>query len=327
MIKASIKAQLSKVKFFLGKSPIIESGLKAKFIPPEYKSVFLLSADFELAWAPRYDKKVSNAFNFALSKAKTERNNIPKIIDICEKYNIPITWATVGHLFLESCNGTHNEIPEVPKYFGPFWDFQKDNWFEYDPATDYKTSPEWYCPDLIQQIIDSPVKHEIGNHTFSHIDCRDGICPPELLRAELRESKKLAQSFGLELKSFVHPGHTIGNLDVLAEEGFTSFRTDYRNVLGYPKKHYNGLWELEQTAEFNLRKEWSIDYHIQRYITILKRAIKSNTVAVFWFHPSFDSSITDKIWPEVFRFLDENRDKIWITTHKEYIDWLNDKRK
>ena len=329
---SKVKAELSKLKFSLGLSPEIDkrSNLSKNYIPKQFEAVVLISADFELAWAWQFAKNSSNPLTLALEKARLERKNIPIIVKLCEKFNIPITWATVGHLFLDSCNkhngNPHYDLPRLKHFENDFWKFDRQDWFINDPASDYKRSPEWYCPDLIQQIIDSPVKHEIGNHTFSHIDCRDGICPPELLGAELRESKKIAQGFGLELKSFVHPGHTIGNLDVLAEEGFTNFRTDYRNVLGYPKKHQNGLWELEQTAEFSIREEWSIDYHIYRYKTILKRAIKSNTVAVFWFHPSFETVMIEKIWPEVFRFLDENRDKIWVTTHNEYINWLNEKR-
>jgi predicted deacetylase len=176
-------------------------------------------------------------------------------------------------------------------------------------------------------IIDSKVKHEIGCHTFSHIDCKDEVCPPDLIRAELRECNKLAKERGINLKSFVHPGYTIGNLNVLAEEGFTNFRTNTRNVLGYPRKHKNGLWEFEQTAEFVYRKDWSIYYHRYRYIAIIKRAIRSNTVCVFWFHPSFDPIVVEKIWPEVFRFINENREIIWVTTHTGYVKWLEERWK
>ena len=171
------------------------------------------------------------------------------------------------------------------------------------------------------------VKHEIGCHTFSHIDCRDGVCPPDMIRAELMKCKKLSNELGIDLKSFVHQGYTIGNLDVLAEEGFTNFRTNDRNGLGYTRKDENGLWEFEQTAEFVYRNEWSVDYHIYRYITIIKRAIKSNTVCVFWFHPSFNPIVVKNIWPAVFRFIDENREKIWVTTHTEYVEWMENKWK
>lgn len=322
-----IRTYFSKIKFRLSLQPEIEkTSYTTSFIPPDKHCVLLISADFELAWAWRYSKSTNNPLQKSLQKATLERNNLPKILKLCDKYNIPITWATVGHLFLDSCikqNGVaHNDIPHPSHFENNYWKFNGEDWYEHDPCSNLQTDPEWYCPDLIRMILDSKVKHEIGCHTFSHIDCSDEICPPELLRSELRKCKELASAINLDLKSFVHPGHTIGNLDVLAEEGFTNFRTDYRNVLGYPKKHTNGLWELKQTAEFALRKGWSLDYHIYRYKEIIRRAIKSSSVCVFWFHPSFDETFVHYIWPEIFEFINENRDDIWVTTHTEYINWL-----
>lgn len=324
----SIKSSLSKLAFKVGYTPKIIKGVnKVKYIPQKYKAVVLISADFELAWAWRYAKSSNNSYQLALKKAAIERENLPAIVQLCEQYNIPITWATVGHLFLKTCNRlnghAHPEIPNVPNYFGTFWDFQSKDWFEYDPCSDYIKDNLWYCPDLIKLILDSPVQHEMANHTFSHIDCRDGICPPELLKAELKASKQLANELGINLTSFVHPGHTIGNLKTLSEEGFTNFRTDSRNVLGYPILHPEGIWEFEQTAEFNFREDWSIDYHIYRYKKLIDRAINSNTVCVFWFHPSFDARMVNEIWPEVFNYMNQKQDDIWITTHKEYINFIS----
>jgi peptidoglycan/xylan/chitin deacetylase (PgdA/CDA1 family) len=332
MIPGNLRKQLRKIKFNLGFDPKIERRSDwNKFIPEPHQSVCLISADFELAWAWQYTKSASNPLEKAIRMARMERENVPRIIALCEKFNIPITWATVGHLFLEECPSSkgkpHPHLPRLSRFENRFWKFDGNDWFDNDPCTDYNRDPEWYCPDLIKQLISSSVKHEIGNHTFSHIDCSDRVCPPELLRAEIKESKKLAEKLGIELKSFVHPGYTIGNLDVLADEGFTNFRTDYRNVLGFPKKHKNGLWELEQTMEFNNCNCWSVDYQIKRYITIVKRALKSNTVCVFWFHPSCDSVVVEKIWPEVFKYLDDNRDKLWVTTHTEYFNWINTNEK
>ena len=202
--------------------------------------------------------------------------NIPKILDLCDKYNIPITWATVGHLFLEKCkreNGLpHSNIKRLPYFENKYWKFDNGDWFQNDPCSNWKDAPEWYAPDLIKDILSRKVNHEIGCHTFSHIDCRDEVCSSEVFESEMLACIKLAKKYGIELKSFVHPGHTIGNLDSLVKLGFTSFRTDYRNLLGYPKKHKNGLWEFEQTAEFVYRPEWSIKYHIYRYKKIIDRS-------------------------------------------------------
>ena len=324
----SFRSLLSRINFRLHRNPVIDRTRSGcPWIPEKYKTVLLISADFELAWAWRYAKCFSNPLGHALGTAKRERQNIPAIIALCEKYNIPITWATVGHLFLENCEKrdglAHSNLPRLSHFENDFWKFTGRDWFEHDPCTDVTSDPEWYCPDLIKMIMASPVEHEIGCHTFSHIDCREEICPPALLQSELNECRHLAARFGLELKSFVHPGHTIGNLDVLAAEGFTNFRTDYRNVLGYPKKHANGLWEFEQTAELVFRRDWPVAYHIHRYKEIINRAVQSGTVCVFWFHPSFDGIIVDEILPEIFAYAKANNNQILVTTHGKYVDWLN----
>lgn len=326
-----VKSILSKINFSLARNPIIEKYLQyERFIPRPFKTVVLISADFELAWASRYSKKTIEPYELTKMNAKRERSNLPLILELCDAFYIPVTWATVGHLFLDKCdkiNGmAHPEIKRLPYFENEFWRYDKGDWFEYDPCTNYQDDPEWYAYDIIKNILTRKVRHEIGCHTFSHIDCRDDICSAESMRSELQACKRLADEWKIELKSFVHPAHTIGNLDTLAQYGFTNFRTNYRNVLGYPKKHKNGLWKFEQTAEFVYRKAWSVKYHIQRYKEIIKRAVKTNTVCILWFHPSFDAVVVDRILPPVFAYIRENRDQIWVATHREYVDWLERNR-
>ncbi len=324
-----LKAFLQKINFQVGRTPTIEKCKDwRKYIPEPYKSVLIITADFELAWAWRYTKSSPNPFETALDKARLERKNIPNILALCEEFNIPITWLTVGHLFLEGCskiNGVpHSNIPRLNKFENDWWKYDGEDWFEYDPCSSFKEAPEWYCPDLIEQILNSKVKHEIGCHTFSHIDCRDVVCSPEVFQAELAACKEAAERFGLrDMKSFVHPGHTIGNLDILTKQGFTNFRSNDRNVLGYPLKRSNGLWEYEQTAEFLYKKEWSVNYHIYRFKKIVDRSIATNTVCYFWFHPSFASIIVEEIFPKLFEYISSKKEILLTINSGEYIELLN----
>src|SRR2546430_15194940 len=71
-----------------------------------------ISADFELAWAWR-EWGTTRAEEVGLR----ERANVPVILELLDHLDIPITWATVGHLFLESCtddNGGPNH-PGMPR--------------------------------------------------------------------------------------------------------------------------------------------------------------------------------------------------------------------
>jgi peptidoglycan/xylan/chitin deacetylase (PgdA/CDA1 family) len=328
-VKKILKALISRAAFALGLTPTIEKAPAdpRRFIPKPFRAVLIISADFELAWAWQYARAYDDPLKEAMVMARRSRENILVILKLCEEYEIPVTWATVGHLFLESCNKKngmpHAEIQRLPYLENEFWKFDRADWFQNDPCSSVNEAPEWYAPDLVRKIIDAKVKHEIGCHTFSHIDCRDQICSRDVFESEIRECIRLAGEYGLELKSFVHPAHTIGHLQDLSAMGFTSYRTDYGNILGYAEKRETGLWELKGTAELTLRKAWSIPYHIHRYRTIVERAMKYGKVCNFWFHPSLDPMFVKEMLPPLFHFIRERRDKIWITTAGEYIDWLN----
>ena len=328
-MNVNLKAYLQRINFLLGRNPRLEKRNDwQNFIPQPFKSVVLISSDFELAWAWRYTKSSANPIQKAIEKAKIERENMPRILALCEQFDIPITWLTVGHLFLESCvkeNGiSHPELLHPEHFENNWWRFDSKDWFEHDPGTNFKKDPLWYCPDLIELILKSRVKHEIGCHTFSHIDCRDEVCSPQLFISEINACKQAAKLLGIDkMDSFVHPGHTIGNLDTLASLGFTNYRTDYANILGYPKKHSNSLWEFTTTLELYTQLNWSVKAQINRYISTFERAISNHTVPYLWFHPSFAPTFIDQVMPAVFEWLDNHRNEIWITTKGEYVRWLN----
>jgi peptidoglycan/xylan/chitin deacetylase (PgdA/CDA1 family) len=324
-----IKSGLSKLNFELGRNPKIEKMPDDRsYIPEPYKAVFTLSADFELAWAWRFSKGYANPLEGALQRARLARHNMPQLLDICETFSIPVTWATVGHLFLESCeceNGkAHPEMERLPHFENPYWKFDTGDWFKDDPCSNYRQAPEWYCPDLLDRIQASRLQHEIGCHTFSHIDCRDGVCPPEVFASEITRCQEVARSRGVELKTLIYPAHTVGNLDTLARLGFTNYRSNLDNTLGYPVLHSNGLWEIKSSFQLELREGWSVDYQIYRACKVIDRALQNHSVCHFWFHPSFPASYLNEVFPAVMAYLHDRRSEILITTMKDYVDWLND---
>lgn len=327
-IQFPLKPLLGKLSFELKQNPVIEKNDNwKKYIPKPYKAVLVISNDFELAWAFRFSKSKKNPIENALELARLTRENVPEIVRQCEKYNVPMTWATVGHLFLNSCAKegglAHPDVERLNHFESASWKFDSGDWFKDDPCTDVHTDPEWYAPDLIKIIMDSPVKHEIGCHTFSHIDCRDKVCSPVVFESDLSKCVEIANDYQLKLESFVYPGHTFGNFNSLPKLGFTNYRTNYQNTLGYPEKNYDKLWEHKSSAEFEYRNTWSIKYQIYRYKKIIDRAIKTNTVCHFWFHPSFSPVFLKEILPEVLKHIDNRREELFITTMGEYTNWLN----
>jgi hypothetical protein len=329
-MRRTAKVILSKLNFALHRNPRVPKYKiqdAKRYIPDSYKSVLLISSDFELAWAWRFAKGFKNPYVEAISHARIARKNIPRILNLCEEYRIPITWAAVGHLFLSGCdkNGhlAHSHMQRIPYHENDYWKYDRGDWFDDDPCSDWNKSPEWYAPDLVKIILGTNVKHEIACHTFSHIDCSDKFCTPSVLASEVQDCKKSASLYGVDMKTFVHPGHTIGNLKTLYELGFKSFRTDYMNVLDHPQMHDSGLWEFKSTMEFVYKREWSIDYHVHRYTEIIDRALASHRLCLFWFHPSIDSTFVREIMPRIFSYVNSSRQILWVTTIQEYVSWLD----
>ena len=141
-----------------------------------------ISADFELAWAWR-EWGTARAEEVGLR----ERANVPVILKLLDHLDIPITWATVGHLFLESCggdNGSPNHAGMPRPLINRRWD---GDWYKHDPGTSALKHPAWYCPDLIRSIQEAKTAHEIGSHSFSHIEFSPECSNQTLVAAELLE--------------------------------------------------------------------------------------------------------------------------------------------
>ncbi len=307
------KGMLTKLVFMMPNKPTVQRDNldPATKFPGGEKGGMMISADFELAWAWRFTKTGADP----LKMAQQARKNFPIIIGTLDRYNIPITFATVGHLFLEKCNkGDHDWMTPVPHY-NDHWRFTEGDWFQHDPHTDVKKDKEWYAPDLIRMIQDAKTKHEISTHTFSHIDFSNKLCPPPVAEDEIKACIESMKPYGLKPESIVFPGGTYGNIDVLKKYGFKIYRKNVNVDMAYPYKDDQGLLVTPTSLGFMRDfKSWSADYYVYRFKTFLNRAVRTGTIAHFWFHPSFDEWTRDNVFPHVMEYAAELRDKgdLWI---------------
>ena len=166
----------------------------------------VVSLDAELRWgfhdfAEIPEERVSNA-----------RDGWLDLLEVFETFDVPATWAIVGHLFLEECSGDHEGHPAGPE------------WFARDSGGSFAPGSEWFGPDLVEAVIDSDVDHDVGSHTFSHVEFADPEPPADVVDAELRLSREAAEEYGVELSSFVFPRNRVGHREALAEHGFTCYR-------------------------------------------------------------------------------------------------------
>lgn len=174
-----------------------------------------LSMEIELGWGV-HDLPDDNRY-LALSYDRTaEENALERVIEACERYNVPITFPVVGHLLLDSCEG-HPDAPH------------DEGWFTSDPETNVHQDPLFYAPDLIQRIIETPISHEIGTHTFTHVLCDEAS--RKTIEWELRRVDRAHRRFGIDPpQSMVAPRHREISRNILREHGIRAIRIPVSTV-------------------------------------------------------------------------------------------------
>lgn len=168
----------------------------------------VLSIDAELGWG-FHDLETPPT-----RRVEAGRTGWDTLVELLDEYEIPATWAVVGHLFLNSCDGAHTLHPTP------------EGWFERE-RTEWARRPDLrYGPDLIEKIVSADTDHEIGCHTFSHVEFGNPSTTTEIAREELVASLEAAASRSPtpSMSSVVFPRNNVGHRDVLAEWGFTCYR-------------------------------------------------------------------------------------------------------
>ncbi len=166
----------------------------------------VISIDAELGWGFHDLESPPTA------RLESGRRGWQVLLDQLEEFDVPTTWAVVGHLMLPSCDGEHADHPAP------------EGWFERERGEWADREELRFCPDLVRAVLESPVDHELACHSFSHVLFGDTATTRELARAELERSLEIADDWGLSLESFVYPRNDVAYRDVLAGTGFTAYR-------------------------------------------------------------------------------------------------------
>ncbi|MBM3436525.1 MAG: hypothetical protein FJY07_09965 [Bacteroidetes bacterium] len=320
----SFKSKISRLNYSLsGKPKVLPDSTSVRKFPGTMKGGAMISADFELGWAVRYSRHPKDPEVYG----KRERENMPIILNQITNYKIPVTWSTVGHLFLNECKkGDHDWMRRLP-HFDDHWKFLEGDWFDCDPYSNFQEAPAWYAPDLIKQILACKTPQEIACHTFSHIDCSYKNCPQEVIDDEFRASTEIAKKWGIDFKSVTFPGGTAGNYETLKKYGIEICRRRMGDFeLAYPFRNEQGLIVTVTGPAITIKyPEWSIDYTMSQFKNAINKAIRTNTFAHFWFHPSQKTEDFTILMPLIFDYMDKKRSEglLWVATMKEVAKFIN----
>jgi len=301
------------------------------------KPVFIISLDTELAWGfilePRH-----KFLALLQSEPARARGTIDLLLNLFEKYDIPATWAVVGHLFLNSDEGKVMFHQEMPQF--------KEGWLDWDFYSGIRDTPLYYGRDMVEKILANSVKHEIGLHSLFHISFSQ--CSREVAKAEIEQGVELAQRLGITPKSFVFPGNYIGHVDVLKSYGFQIYRSKdagrydiaqsflvrsmnraIDKAIAPPvlPSRKNSLWEISGSTYFcDSKTPFTL---LPRAKLGLNRAIRANTVFHIWLHPwsLLDQPSLEKILGKFLTLVAKKRDedKLQVMTMGELASYLNKK--
>lgn len=273
-----------------------------------------VSADFELNWAWR--ELLPNDRD---EKGRLERANFSYLMSLLERTRIPITWATVGHMFLDSCSRGADGLPHPDMPRPPVNSRWTGDWYVHDPCGSAAENPLWYSPDLIEQLLASTVRHEIGSHSFSHIDFSELHSTPDLVEREMRACIAAMSPFGVRPRSLVYPFNKMGHahLDLLAGLGIVAVRhRDQRIRLSYPERTPSGVYKIYETL--NLRRSPYYNYPTKAAL-FLEEAAKRRSAFHLWLHPSAPPDVLRDVLRPIAEHMAHlrNEGRLWIATMGE----------
>jgi peptidoglycan/xylan/chitin deacetylase (PgdA/CDA1 family) len=281
------------------------------------RAVFTISLDFELMWGSfdsgKHRKFISHFRSGGSDGFKATRGIVDRLLALFQKYDVSVTWATVGHLFLDACEARDGiKHPDMPRPRHAW--FERD-WYEFDPCEDLRAEPLWYGRDMVLKILAAEPRHDVGSHSFSHVIFNDAGCTREVAEAEVRKCVELASELGVKLESFVFPRNQLGHLDVLREHGFhitrgaapfwfAKFRSRtlrraghviddvlaFTPDCGLPEKSAAGLWIVPVSMFLQSldgpRRLIPVSSRIRKGIKGIERAVVEKSIFHLSFHPT-----------------------------------------
>ncbi|WP_440991921.1 polysaccharide deacetylase family protein [Haloarchaeobius baliensis] len=166
----------------------------------------VLSVDAELAWG-FHDKSSP-----PMARIAAAREGWRALLDVFDEHELPATWAVVGHLFLSSCDGSHPDIPAPP------------GWFSAERDGDLADEVLFCAPELVGDIGRADTEHDLGIHTFSHVQFGALETTAALARTEIELAVDVARQAGFDPASFVFPRNDVGHRSELADSPILCYR-------------------------------------------------------------------------------------------------------
>ena len=269
---------------------------------------FVFSLDTELVWGS-FDHMSAREFD---QRYPDVRGTIADILQVLERHDISATWAVVGHLFLGRCERGHDGRPH-PELRRPTHAWRGGDWLDADPCSDRASDPLWYGDDIVDLLRSARVPQEIGSHSFTHVIFGDEGCSADVATSELSACLRVADSEGIELRSFVFPRNIEGHHAVLQAHGIHAYRgaephwysrlpgplrraahlADHASAVAPPvsmaSETLPGLWNIPGSmlllSRAGARRFVPMKARVRKARSGLRRAAREERIFHLWCHP------------------------------------------
>ncbi|UHQ95335.1 polysaccharide deacetylase family protein [Haloterrigena alkaliphila] len=166
----------------------------------------VVSLDAELGWG------FHDLPDPPTERVEAGRRGWQVMLELLDEFDVPATWAVVGHLMLDSCDGSHESHPAPSGWF----DREREAWRDREDLR--------FGPDLVAGILEADADHEFASHSFSHVLFGREETERELAVAELDRATEIAAEWNQSVDTFIYPRNDVGHRDVLAEYGVSAYR-------------------------------------------------------------------------------------------------------
>jgi peptidoglycan/xylan/chitin deacetylase (PgdA/CDA1 family) len=163
------------------------------------KGIFTISLDFELHWGV-FDKRDRNKRE---ANYKNTLRVVPQMLQMFADYDVHVTWATVGSLFVNNQQEWTQFKPDVE----PDYEEERYSAYKWVRQNGMPSEYHWahFCPEEVA-MIQKYRGQELGTHTFSHYYCLEQQSQPQAFDADLKAVQKVAEAkFNGRMRSLVFP--------------------------------------------------------------------------------------------------------------------------
>ena len=183
------------------------------------KGTFVISLDYEIHWGV-FDAMTLESYGENLKNVNLV---VDRLLVLCSKYEVKLTFATVGMLFADS----KKELLEFNPNLKPTYTNTKlDPYQLIDSVGENEERDNLHFAHSKIKDIQENSNHEIGTHTYSHYNCLAHGQTLEQFEQDVIAAKNIGLAKGINVESIVFPKNQVNDeyLKICHKHGILSFR-------------------------------------------------------------------------------------------------------